>query len=156
MDESIPTPPSAAAAHAASVLGTALRPDDDAAFLSIDAPNPTVLFGSYYDAQGCNILPLTPDSISNGNFDPLHNYLKCSLPSVSSPIVSSSPQKCPAVSAKRPTPRCAALSGLITVAVIVDLIAAGVDALIPPPPRVVRPSPVSVFNKVLSAAAPLR
>ena len=67
MDEPIPTPPSAAAVRAASVLGTALRPDNDLAFLLIDALNPTVLFGNHYDAQGSNILSLTPNFISNGS-----------------------------------------------------------------------------------------
>ena len=112
----------------------ALRPDDDAAFLSIDALNPTVLFGHHYNAQGGNILSLIPDFISNINVNPVHNSLKRSIPSINPPTVPSSPRKRPAVSANCSTPHRAALSGIIAVATIVDPITAGVDALIPPLP----------------------
>ena len=97
---------------------------------------------------------LTPNFIKNGNVDPVDNSLKRSLPSVSLPLMPSPTLKRPAVSAHHPIPCCAALAGLIAVAAVVNPIAGGVDALVLLPPRVVRPSPVSVFDHVLSAAAP--
>ena len=47
-----PYPPSDSATRAASVLGMGLRPNDDAALLSVDALYPTVLFSNHYNARG--------------------------------------------------------------------------------------------------------
>ena len=53
-----------------------------------------------------------------------------------------------------PPSRCSVLACNIAVAVVVAPIATSVDALTPPPPRVVWSSPLSVFNHVLSESAP--
>ena len=51
--------------------------------------------------------------------------------------------------ANHSTPRQAAVAGFIAVANVVDPIAAGANSLLPPPPSIRRPSPVSVLEEVL-------
>ena len=149
MDEPIPTPPYAAAAHTASILATALPNNND-----VDAFDPTVMFRHHYDAHGRNIFSLTPEFTSNGNGNPVDNSLQHPLPSNWPTTMSSSPWKRLTVFANRPTPCCAAVTSLITVVAIIDSLAIGADALLYPPPNVVRPLPMSVFKQAFSPANP--
>ena len=152
MDEPIPTPPSATATRAAAVLATAAPFNGDAPSRSVHNLDPTALFCDHYNANGGNIISLTPEFISNDNPD--GTSLKRSLPSAKPTSMPTSPRKRPAASTKRATPRRAARAGLMAVAAVVDPLAAGADAVMPTP-RVSQSLPASVFADVFSPIVPV-